>query len=118
MSLTQCRHCNANVFTGDVFKQVAIPKSPQHVALSYRCGNCEEVSKFVATWEEWEDAQKSWTWKTFKRKKVADAAHIELDAIESADDLIALWQSLRHPPEREAVLGACQCPDCKKRLYG
>ncbi len=92
-----------------------------HLALVYKCPNCGNKSKVVAESEDWAKRQAE-----FQHDEAIQAsAHesnlrgeqIELDVIESADDLIALWSSFKKPPIREEVMNACGCATCTRRLY-
>jgi len=103
-------------------KSVAIIQSPQHVALVYKCSYCGNKSKVVAEQGDWENRKAALdderTRRATKPKTNLRIHQIELDAIESADDLVALWASYPQPPIREAVMRKCGCEDCWKRLYG
>jgi uncharacterized Zn finger protein len=112
--LSSCPKCTGDIFPQDVYKTVPIQQSPQHVALVYKCPRCGTKSRAVATAEDWEDRRV----KATKRKTNLRAEQIELDAVESVDDLVALWASYKNPPIREEVMFACMCPQCVERLYG
>lgn len=120
--LSKCSECERRIYPDDIVKTVAIIQSPQHIALVYKCPNCGNKSKVVASHEDWEERKEDFEHETNRRAaqhKAGFRVHqIELDAIDSADDLIALWASLPKPPLREAVMGACGCDDCKRKLYG
>ena len=104
------------IWPENVIREVNIAKAPQHVALVWRCDECGTKSRVVATKESW-DARQAVS-EEFREQRFNKMAAIELDAVESADDLVALWASLPDPPIREKVMGACGCFQCRRRLYG
>jgi len=116
--LTTCEQCNAHIWADDVFKTFVVPKAPSHLALVFRCANCGHADRIAAVEDEWEAAKEEAEANKLSKSAVVKAAEIDLDSIESVDDLIAEWASLRQPPLRESVMGSCGCEDCEKRLYG
>jgi len=86
------------------------------VALLYHCPVCDDNGKIVASMEDWARTQKAAA--RNKRKNDFRAHQIELDAIETVEDLRALWSSLRNPPLREDTKLACGCAGCREKWYG
>ena len=111
--LSKCARCQVAVFSSAVTKVVAITGSPQHVALLYTCANCGNKSKIVSEREKWTSIQDEVTHRTSS----ARIYKIELDAINSAQDLIELWASYPTPAIREKVMNTCNCKTCHRRLY-
>lgn len=116
--LTSCSRCDFAIYPDNIYKTVAIPKAPQHIGLVYLCPQCGHKSKLVAEHEEWDDKQRLAREDEANRKRNIRAEQIELDAVESVDDLIALWRSLKNPPILEDRIGVCTCPGCKEKFYG
>lgn len=120
MALGRCSNsgCEALIEVQNVYKEVTVEKSPQFVALVYQCPVCEDKNKFVASHEDWAKAQAKSVAASDERKNDFRAHQIELDAIDSVEDLQALWSSLRNPPLLEDCKDACNCRDCKEKWYG
>jgi hypothetical protein len=120
MALGKCSNdgCGAPIEVPDVYKEVTVEKSPQFVALVYQCPECEDKNKFVASHEAWAKAQEKFAAARDIRKNDFRRHQIELDAIDTVEDLQALWSSLKNPPLREDSKGACTCPQCKEKWYG
>ena len=124
-ALSKCANCDTRIYPDDVMKTVAIIQSPQHVALVYKCSYCGNKSKVVAEQLDWAAREKALVEERSARaarRAANDPKHfrvheIELDVIETAHDLVVLWDSYPTPPIREAVMGACGCDDCSRRLY-
>ena len=118
--LTHCKTatCRAPITVDDVYKDQVVKESPQHIVVTFRCPKCERADRMVGTNESWD---------AFKRDaaveeaaavdtdKVMKAAEIEMNAIDSVDDLTTLWKSYKTPPLIEEVMNACPCDDCKRR---
>ena len=124
MAVASCKYtdCAGEITVPDVSKVTAIPKAPHHLALVAQCGTCQRTSQYVVERTTWEDARE-------KIKTAAEieadyvgraikAAEIELDAIETVNDLINLWASYKTPPLLEGLEGRCHCAECEKRRYG
>ncbi len=120
MALGRCSNegCGAKIEVHNVYKEVTVEKSPQFVALVYQCPVCEDKNKFVASHEDWAKAQTKSVDAANERKNDFRAHQIELDAIDSVEDLQALWSSLRNPALLEGSQDACGCRDCKEKWYG
>lgn len=116
MALGSCSRdgCPGKIQVPNVQKEVEIPKSPQFVALVYECSECGNHDKFVASYDDWAAAQKQYA----KRGRDFRRHQIELDAIDTAHDLISLWASLKNPPLIEEVRYACKCTQCEEKWNG
>ncbi len=115
--VSECPKCEQIIQPRDVFKTVTISGSPHHVALVYLCPACKERSKAISTHIEWNQLTKESEQLAAYEDKEVRAAMIELDAIETAEELRALWRSYDKPLIREAVKDACGCEECRRRLY-
>lgn len=113
--LTGCEKCGAAVWADDVFKTVAIPKAPGHLALIFKCPRCNESGRVAAPQETWDSAQASAEKRSAAHKDALMAARIDIASIESVDDLVAEWST--SVPIREAVMNQCKCESCQRRLY-
>lgn len=120
MVLTTCMRdeCNTEITPEHVIRELRIGGAPMHVALIYRCPVCKVKSRVVsetATWEASKDEFLSRVKIETRRDNIAVA--VELSGIETADDLVALWKSLREPPLIEELIGKCGCPSCLRKIY-
>lgn len=120
MALGRCSNegCKALIEVHNVYKEVTVEKSPQFVALVYQCPVCEDKNKFVASHEDWAKAQAKVRDTATERKNDFRAHQVELGAIDSVEDLQALWSSLKTPPLLEGTKDLCECRDCKEKWYG
>ena len=116
--LTRCGKCETAIFPSHVYKTVTIDNSPQHVAIIYACPKCGLKGKLVAEETEWESRRDRYHAAQAKAKTDFRAHEIELDAVESVDDLVALWASLKNPPLIEEVMCRCGCATCRKNTHG
>jgi hypothetical protein len=102
-----------------VFREKIVEESPQHLVVEYKCPGCGRKDRMVGTLQSWEEFKREDEEETRSNdafsERVEKAAEIELDGIDSVDDLVTLWRSYKRAPLREAVLGSCNCDDCKKR---
>jgi hypothetical protein len=121
--LAQCKHsdCAGDIYVQDVTKASAIPKAPHHLAIVAECKTCGRLGQYVIERETWDRAKAEFesavTEPTDLYDQIYKAATIEVNAIESADELLGLWRSYKVPPLRESTMGACSCTDCMRRLY-
>jgi hypothetical protein len=121
--LAECKHsdCSGEILVQDVTKASAIPKAPHHLAIVAECKVCGRLGQYVIERENWEIAKAEFEKKTIEPSELFDsiyrAATIEVNAIDTADELLGLWRSFRVPPVREDSMGACSCVDCQRRLY-
>lgn len=117
-ALSACEECFNDIWADDVFKKVAIPKSPMHLALVFRCPRCRTVGRLLATHEEWETAQAEAEDARVDRDILVRAASVDLDGELTVAVLEAFWAAEKRPPLLEDRIGSCNCEDCKRRLYG
>jgi len=124
MTVTPLAHCKAAtcrhpINVNDVYKEKIVEESPSHLVVEYKCSGCGRKDRMVGTIESWEqfkrDQAEGERGEIVSSDQIIKAAQIEVDAIDGADDLITLWRSYRTAPLIEAVLGSCNCDDCKKR---
>ena len=120
MALGRCSNegCKSPIEVSDVYREVDIESSPLFVALVYKCPICEDKNKFVASHEDWKKAQSKFAAARHQRENDFRAHQIELDAVNTVEELEALWSSLRNPPLREDSKGACKCASCEEKWYG
>ena len=123
--LTHCKNakCREPISVKDVFEERDIKESPQHILVIFKCSQCMKVDRMVGTVHSWnafkDEEQGERVDASQETDKTLQAAAIEVGVIEGVDDLITLWRSYQQPPMREAVMGSCQCDECKERReYG
>jgi hypothetical protein len=121
--LTYCKKasCREVITVRDVYEEKTVTESPQHILVLYKCSACQSENQMIGTiqsWEEfkYEDEQERNS-EDVLISSIIKAASIELDGIDSVDDLATLWRSFKRPPLREAVMGSCQCDECKNRRF-
>jgi hypothetical protein len=121
MALGKCSNdfCQEPIAVDDVDKATIIEKSPQFLALRYKCQACGHRSNLVASLTDWKEARKAAEPK--EPRTVDIRPHmVELGAIEGADDLVSFWKAQRSPPileDRIEYMRNC-CDECRRRLYG
>ena len=122
MSLANCKYtdCSGTIEVGHVIKVTAIPRAPAHLALIATCQECARNGQYVLERSIWDDAQETAeaTPHGTGEGAVMAAALIELNPVDTVDELISLWASLKHPPLIEEIKDACGCDSCRRRLYG
>lgn len=123
MILSQCKYadCAGVIEIGNVTKVTAIPRAPGHLALVAACVTCGRNGQYVITRTLWDEARvyvEEGDPPAVHEQAVMAAALIELDAVDTVDELVALWASYRTPPLIEKLMGVCKCDDCERRLYG
>lgn len=118
VSLARCKYsdCRGDITREQVRKVTAIPKAPHHVAIVATCGLCTRTGQYVVPREEFENSDFELVEPSAAEKQLR-AARIEVDAIDSADDLFTLWRSLKAPPIIEEHVGKCICRECVRKRY-
>lgn len=121
--LAKCKHtdCAGEIEVPDVRKATAIPKAPHHLALVAECATCLRLGQYVIERAVWDSERAAHDERVKEPVSVYDratrAAEIEVNAIDTADELISYWSSLRMPPIIEGLVGACKCDDCNRKFY-
>jgi hypothetical protein len=117
--LATCKYedCEGDISAAHVKKVIAIPKAPHHLAFVAQCPNCGRPGQYVVERHVLEDLGDPTPKAASKHDRIMRAALIELDVVEGADDLIALWSSLHTPPMVDGLQGKCTCKGCKEKRY-
>ena len=115
MALGKCRGCQSEIESSHITATQNIPKTPQFLALSYKCSNCGKKDKLVIEEQAWTALTAKAAVRGRKRKRDARIIEVELSGIHSAQDLINLWAAQKSPPLIEELRGLCGCPTCKKK---
>lgn len=119
--LTYCKTdvCREPITVSDVIKDVAVVESPQHIVVTFKCSKCERIDKMVGTNESWKAFKRDSALEEIaednKSQQVVKAAEIEVNAIDSVEDLKTLWRSYKNPPLIEDLIDVCGCDECIKR---
>lgn len=117
--LTDCEKCKAEVYTVDIFRNLPIPNSMGHTALVYKCSECGTVDKIAATLDEWRAMQERIAEgeeeEKFNTDALMESFREDLELVDHVGHVQAIWDMSRRGPEREEVMGACKCEECKRR---
>jgi len=118
--LTYCKNqeCREPITVKHVTQEREIEDAPQHIIIEFKCGYCTHEDKMVGTKKSWHDFLREEAEVDNADEKRERVMEIELGAINSAQDLINLWHSLRRAPLLEDRIGLCTCDECKRKLYG
>lgn len=117
MVLGKCSNegCRSEIETAHITQTINIPKSPQFVALAYKCHVCGKRDKIVLEEKEWESKKALGAARGRKRKRDARLVEVEMAGVETAQDLINIWAEAKNPPLIEELRGKCNCPSCRKK---
>lgn len=113
--LTDCDSCGHSIWADDVFKEVVIPNAEQHLAVVYKCEGCGTIGKAATSREDYKILREATDQLSSRKRKIIEGAKIDIESIESADELIAEFRT--YPVQREHLIGKCKCKDCMRRLY-
>ena len=119
--LTYCKNkaCRNPITVKNVYEEREIEEAPQHIIIEYKCFNCTQEDQMVGTRESWELFLQEDMEDEAAYQKIIRVAEIEVNAINSAADLVTLWHSYKRPPILEDRIGVCNCAQCKRReTYG
>lgn len=116
VKITDCDNCGADVDYIDVDRHAQVPHAMGYVGIIYDCPQCGVRGKRALRVSQWQDAQQEYKEKERSHALTLAYAGIELDAIDSADDLIMLWASYPgSPPIELGPQRGCNCKDCVRR---
>lgn len=117
--IAECKwsDCDGDITVGDVHQVRAIAKAPHHLALVSQCPTCGRAGKYVIERTVWDEVQAAplQQEEETNNEHVLVGAAIEVDAIDTADELIALWNSYGPPPME--VKQRCPCATCVRKRY-
>lgn len=117
IEIGKCEKCKGIIDVECVSRTVKIPSSPRFVALVYECSFCLHRGRIACPVDEWSELS-GYEPTLNAAGRAIRAAQIELDAVDSAAELLALWAS--YPGEVIVEPGLnrrCTCKDCERR-YG
>ena len=93
LSIGLCDACRAQLFPQHVVGTLDIPQAPQHVALLWECPYCSASGRLAAERSAWSELLEQAVAVGTQYSAVVKAGMIELDAISTVNELIALWDS-------------------------
>lgn len=118
-SIGSCYRCKASLYASDVVRTLPIPKAPHHVALVWSCPYCAEAGRFAAERAAWQALKQAASSEEDRLRKIMIAAQIELDAVDTVDDVVAVFNSYGPPMMEVPPHRGCGCKSCaSRRFYG
>lgn len=118
-TIGSCHRCKASLYASDVTRTLPIRNAPHHVALVWFCPYCAESGKFAAERAAWEALKNEASAEEDRLRKIMIAAQIELDAVDTVDDVVAVFNSYGPPLMEVPPHRGCGCKSCSsRRFYG
>lgn len=118
MLIVTCE-CGQAITPINVTKYAPIRRAAGYVAVTWRCPMCKRDGRNAILETEWTPMEAELSNLRRRERNTLIAAQIELDYIDDAGDLLALWASYPGAPPRELPSArGCGCPQCKARDIG
>lgn len=110
--------CGAIVYSIDVFKTLSIPRTPDFVALVFKCSHCGAIDRAACELNDWHliEAELSALQVVELGSDLIKEFVFDLDGM-SSDDVINLFSYMGQPMFVEGLKDKCSCLTCERKWY-